>query len=61
MHVCTPCEAKCPERPEVCVRASGTGVTGGYDLPDEASWDLNLGPLKEQQVLLTTELSLVGS
>lgn len=45
----------------MCVRASGTGVTGGYDLPDEASWDLNLGPLKEQQVLLTTELSLVGS
>jgi hypothetical protein len=44
----------------VCVRgirAPGTGTTDNYELPCEC-WDLNLGPLGEQPVLLTTEPSL---
>lgn len=35
------------------VRSSGAGVTDGYDLP--GCWELNLGPLEEQAVLLTSE------
>lgn len=34
----------------------GTGVIGCCEQPDvDGSWELNLGPLKNQQGLLTTE------
>lgn len=38
------------------IRYPGTGVTDGFKLPCEY-WELNLGPLKEQPVLLTIEPS----
>jgi hypothetical protein len=38
------------------VGCPGTGVTGSCELP-HGCWELNPGPLKEQLVLLTTELS----
>lgn len=34
------------------IRYPGTGVTDGFKLPCEY-WELNLGPLKKQPVLLT--------
>jgi hypothetical protein len=39
------------------VRSSGTGVTDRCELPC-GCWELNLGPLEEQPVLLTAEPSL---
>ena len=36
------------------VRSPGTGVTDSCELPC-GCWELNLGPLQEQHVLLTTE------
>ena len=39
------------------VRSPEIGVTGSYELPCEC-WELNLGPLEEHPMLLTTELSL---
>lgn len=38
------------------VGPSGTGVTDGYE-PPCGCWELNLGPLEEQPVLVTIELS----
>lgn len=46
-------KALCLLRSEEAVRALGTGVTDPK-LPC-GNWDLNLGPLKERQMLLTTE------
>lgn len=39
------------------VTYSGTGVSGGFELPC-GSWKLNLGALKQQQMLLVIELSI---
>jgi hypothetical protein len=39
------------------VDSPGTGVTHGLE-PPCGCWELNLGPLQEQPVLLTTEPSL---
>jgi hypothetical protein len=39
------------------IRSNGTGVTDGGELP-HGCWKPNLDPLKEQPVLLTSELSL---
>jgi hypothetical protein len=36
------------------VRSPGTGIIDSHELPSE-SWELNLGPLEEYPVLLTTE------
>jgi hypothetical protein len=47
LHVCL-CEG---------VRSPETGIANSCELPYEC-WELNLGPLKEQPVLLTTEPSL---
>ena len=41
----------------VCERVSNLGVTAHCELPCDW-WDLNLGPLEEQPVLLTAEPSL---
>jgi hypothetical protein len=46
----------CPQRPEEDVR-SPMGVTDGYELLS-GWWELNTGPLEEQNVLLTAEPSL---
>ena len=43
-------------RPEV-VGSPGTGVMDGCK-PPCGCWELNLDPLEEQPVLLTTEISL---
>jgi hypothetical protein len=39
------------------IASPGTGVTDSCELPCEC-WELNLGPLEEQAVLLTIEPSL---
>jgi hypothetical protein len=39
---------------EGVIGSSGTGVAGRCELPCK-SWELNLGPLEEQPVLLITE------
>ena len=49
--------AWCLQRPENGVGIHGTGITDGCELPC-GRWELNPGPLEEQAVLLTTELSL---
>ena len=56
MYVCVLC-MWCLWRPEEGVEPSGTGFTDGCEPPYE-SWELNLGPLQEQQVLLEAEPSL---
>ena len=51
-----------PEFLSVCVgvRSSGTEVKDACELPCRC-WELNPGPLEEQPVLLTAELSLQPS
>lgn len=44
-----------PWRPEESVTSPVAGVTGGCELHDVGCWELNSGPLGEQQVRLTTE------
>ena len=55
MHVCAP--LTCLVRPEGGDRSPGTGVTDSCE-PPRGCWELNPGPLEEQPVLLTDELSL---
>lgn len=45
MYVSAPC---------TCIKSPETGAADGFEPPYE-SWDSNLGPQKEQQVLLTTK------
>ena len=45
--------AWCPGRPE-SYKSSRTGVPDSCELPC-GCWELNLGPLEKQPVLLTTE------
>ena len=47
-----------PRRPEDDIRSPETGVIGGCKLLPYGCWELNLGPLEEQTVLLTTKLAL---
>lgn len=47
----------CHQRPEEGIKSLGTRVTNFYELPC-GYWEPNLGPLNEQQVLLTAEMSL---
>lgn len=53
MSSCAPHAHRCPWRPED-VGSPGIGVPGGCELLDR----VNLGPLREQWVLSTTESSL---
>lgn len=39
------------------VGSPGTGIAGGYEVPC-GCWEVNLSPLEQQPVLLTTEPSL---
>lgn len=48
---------ECPQESEEGVRSLGTGVTDDCE-PPHWCWELNPGPLQEQQVLLTAESSL---
>lgn len=48
--------ALCLWRPEEGIKASGTGVTDGSEMPCKC-WDQNPSLLQEQWVLLTSELS----
>lgn len=59
MHVCVSREVRhvCPGRLEEDIQLPGTKVTNGYELPC-VCWELNIGPLKEKQVLLAIEASL---
>ena len=52
-HVC----AWCFLVPREGVRSPGTTVTDGCKIPDEC-WEPNLGPVQEQQALLSAEPSL---
>ena len=45
-------------RLEGVMDSPGAGVTGGSETARNVCWELKLGPLQEQQVLLTTEPSL---
>lgn len=47
----------CPRLTEERVRSLGTAVTDRYDMPNECRQP-SLGPMQEQQVLLTTASSL---
>jgi hypothetical protein len=38
------------------VKSSGTGITNSWELPC-GCWELNLGPLEEQLMLLTPEVA----
>jgi hypothetical protein len=49
--------AWCLQRSEEGIMAPRTGVTDNFELPWRY-WELDLGPLKEQQALLPTEPSL---
>lgn len=40
--------------PEEAIRALGTGVEDGFELPF-GCWELTTGPMQEQTVLLTIE------
>lgn len=53
MYVCAPCESPVPEEAR---RSSRTGVTDARETT--FLWKMNLGPLEEPSVLLTTEPSL---
>ena len=53
---CTKC-AQSPQRPKEGIRFSGTGITDRCE-PAGGCWELNLGPLEKQPVLLTAEPSL---
>jgi hypothetical protein len=44
---------QCPRRPEEGIGCHGVGATGGYELQC-GCWELKQGPLKLQQMLLTT-------
>lgn len=46
-----------PWRPEESITSPVAGITGGFELPDVGCWELNSGPVGEQQVPLTTEPS----
>jgi hypothetical protein len=49
-----------PQKSEVGIGSSGTGIIDGYELLC-GCWELNLGPLEEQQMLLTAETSIQSS
>ena len=51
MCIYAPLECLVPQKPEEDIRFPGTGVTGGFEPPCWC-WELNLGTLKEQPVLL---------
>lgn len=48
------------QRPEEDIRSPGAGVVDGYE-PSCGCWELNSGPLQEQQILLMTEQVLFNS
>lgn len=45
----------CPQKGRKVVRSPGTRVTNSCGLPWDC-WELNMGPLGEQAVLLTTAI-----
>ena len=54
MYVCAPYVYLVPED---SIRFPGNGVTDGCEMPC-GCWELNLGPLQKQQVLLTSKSPL---
>ena len=50
--LCTTCMSEAKEASKF-IRSLGTRITDGCELP-YGCWELNLGPLEEQPVLLTT-------
>lgn len=57
MYVCAPCVSLVPQSTEEGVGSHGTGDIDGCE-PLCGCWESNLSPLKEQQIILTAELSL---
>lgn len=53
--MCFPCMYSCEPGAEA-ITSPRTGVTNGWK-PPSGCWELNLGPWKQQPVILTTELS----
>lgn len=60
MYVCALHSAWCPQRSKHDVGLPGTEVTKGCELP-YGCWEVNLGSLQEQHVLLTTRLISLAS
>jgi hypothetical protein len=54
MYVYVPCLFLITQRPEEGIRAPRLRATDGYALPC-GYWELNPGPLQEQQMLLNAE------
>lgn len=48
------CECKSLRRPELGVGSPQTGVTGSFE-PFDTDVEQNLGPVQDQQVLLTAD------
>jgi hypothetical protein len=57
MYVYAPCACLVPERARRQHHISGTGATESCESLCRC-WNVNLGPVEEQPVLLTTELAL---
>lgn len=60
MYVCALHSAWCPQKSKHDVGLPGTEVTKGCELP-YGCWEVNLGSLQEQHVLLTTRLISLAS
>ena len=61
LAVCMPIHRVCPwglQRPEESFGCPGAGLTDGNELCSSECWELNPGPLEDQPMLLTAELSL---
>lgn len=54
MYVCVPQACTMNQKSEKGIRYPGTEVTDSCELPD-GCWEVNLGPLPEQQLLLTAK------
>lgn len=54
MYVCVPQACTMNQKSEKGIRYPGTEVTDSCELPD-GCWEANLGPLPEQQLLLTAK------
>ena len=54
------CACSCLKKPKECFQSPRAGVTSGCE-PTEmvGRWELNSGPLQEQQALLTSEQSCI--
>jgi hypothetical protein len=57
VHLCTTCMPGVQGGQEKVSASLGAGITDGYGSP-RLGWELNPGPVQEQQILYATEPSL---